>query len=133
MLKGNRLLEAAAFRRGGQRDSVPSVSERRPGRAIDIEWFKARLLHCRGKITTVISCWTDPGTVLVLNGNRQLELRWHHRRKAVLYASGHVYLEAVLAEKKGWREFPVTSMSLMVFRREDLAGYLVEPFDFNVQ
>lgn len=77
---------------------------------------------CRGQITAVIACRTDPGTTLVLKGNRPLELRWHPRRKAVLYASDPAYLDAVLAEEKGWRELPVPPMSLVVFRRENLAG-----------
>jgi len=56
-----------------------------------------------------------------------LELRRHPRRKAVLYASDPAYLDAVLAEEKGWREIAVPPMSLVVFRREDLAAYSVEP------
>lgn len=47
---------------------------------MDIERFKARLRRCRGQITAVIACRTDPGTVFVLEGNRPLELRWHPRR-----------------------------------------------------
>ena len=101
--------------------------------AMDIERFKARLRRCRGQITAVIACRTDPGTVFVLKGNRPLELRWHPRRKAVLYASDPAYLDAVLAEEKGWREIAVPPMSLVVFRREDLAAYSVEPFEFVAQ
>ena len=101
--------------------------------AMDIERFKARLRRCRGQITAVIACRTDPETVIVLKGNRPLELRWHPRRKAVLYASDPAYLDAVLAEEQGWREIPVPPMSLVVFRREDLAGYSVEPFEFVAQ
>jgi glutamine phosphoribosylpyrophosphate amidotransferase len=101
--------------------------------AMDIERFKARLRRCRGQITAVIACRTDPGTVFVLKGNRPLELRWHPRRKAVLYASDPAYLDVVLAEEKGWREIAVPPMSLMVFRREDLAAYSVEPFEFIAQ
>jgi glutamine phosphoribosylpyrophosphate amidotransferase len=101
--------------------------------AMDIERFKARLRRCRGQITAVIACRTDPGTVFVLKGNRPLELRWHPRRKAVLYASDPAYLDAVLAEEKGWREIAIPPMSLVVFRREDLAAYSVEPFEFIAQ
>lgn len=101
--------------------------------AMDIERFKARLRRCRGQITAVIACRTDSGTVFVLKGNRPLELRWHPRRKAVLYASDPTYLDAALAEEKGWRELLVPPMILMVFRREDLAAYSVEPFEFFAQ
>ena len=54
----------------------------------------------RGQITAVIACRTDTGTVFVLKGNRPLELRWHSRRKAVLYASDPAHLDAVLAEEE---------------------------------
>jgi len=101
--------------------------------AMDIERFKERLRRCRGQITAVIACRTDPETVIVLKGNRPLELRRHLRRKAVLYASDPAYLDAVLAEEKGWREIAVPPMSLVVFRRENLSGYLVEPFEFVAQ
>ena len=94
--------------------------------AMDIERFKARIRRCRGQIAAIIACRTDPGTVFVLKGNRPLELRWHPRRKAVLYASDPAYLDAVLAEEKGWREIAVPPMSLVVFRREDLAGSTTE-------
>ena len=97
---------------------------------MDIELFKARLRRCRGQITAVIACRTDPGTIFVLKGDRPLELRWQPRRKAVLYASDPAYLDAVLAEEQGWRELPVPPMSQVVFRREDLSGYSVEPFEF---
>jgi len=53
---------------------------------MDIERFKAQLRRCRGQITAVIACRSDPQTVIVLKGNRPLELRWHPRRKAVLFA-----------------------------------------------
>jgi len=36
-------------------------------------------------------------------------------------------------EGKGWREITVPPMSLVVFRREDLAAYSVEPFEFITQ
>jgi hypothetical protein len=39
----------------------------------------------------------------------------------------------VLAEEKGWRELPVPPMSLVVFRREDLAAYSVEIFELVAQ
>jgi len=101
--------------------------------AMDIKRFKARLRRCRGQITAVIACRSDPETVIVLKGNKPLELRWNPRRKAVVYASDRAYLDAVLAEEQGWRELPVPPMSLVVFRRENLSGYSVEPFEFVAQ
>jgi len=48
----------------------------RDGR-IDMERFRARLELCRGQITAVLASRLDPGTILVLNGNKPLELRVH--------------------------------------------------------
>jgi hypothetical protein len=101
--------------------------------SMDIKRFKTRLRRCRGQITAVISCRTDPGTVFVLKGNRLMELRWHPRRKAVLYASDPAYLDAVLADEQGWRDLPIPPMSLVVFHCCDLAAYSVEPFEFVAQ
>jgi glutamine phosphoribosylpyrophosphate amidotransferase len=101
--------------------------------SMDIKRFKARLRRCRGQLTAVTACRTEPATVIVPKRLRPLELRWHPRRKAVLYASDPADLNAVLSEEKGWREFPVQPMRLVVFRREDLAAFSVEPFNFAAQ
>ena len=42
-----------------------------------------------------------PGTVLVLKGNKPLELRIHRRHRAVLYASDPAFLDAVLVDERG--------------------------------
>jgi hypothetical protein len=55
------------------------------------------------------------------------------RRKYETALKTRVALDAVLAEEKGWREIAVPPMSLVVFRREDLAAYSVEPFEFVAQ
>jgi len=101
--------------------------------AMDIERFKARLRRCRGQITAVIACRTDLETVIVLKGEPAVGTALASPPQRVLYASDLAYLDAVLAEEKGWREIAVPPMSLMVFRREDLPGYSVEPFEFVAQ
>ncbi len=101
--------------------------------AMDIERFKARLRRCRGQITAVIACRTDPGTIFILKGNRPLELRWHPRRKAVLYASDPAYLDAVLADERGWRPLPLEPMTMLVFRHESLMEFSRESFTFIAQ
>ncbi|EMS77443.1 glucosamine 6-phosphate synthetase-like protein [Desulfotignum phosphitoxidans DSM 13687] len=50
----------------------------RSGR-MDVEWFKERLRHCRGQMTAVLASRLDPETILVLKGNKPLELRIHRR------------------------------------------------------
>ena len=43
----------------------------------DLERFKRDLALCRGQITAVLASRRRPGTVLVLKGNKPLELRIH--------------------------------------------------------
>jgi len=74
-----------------------------------------------------------PGIVLVLKGNKPLELRYSKRLRAVIYASDPVFLDAVLAGERGWVEIPLPPMSLVVFRHDDLSGYSREVFTFQAQ
>jgi len=100
---------------------------------IDMERFRARLELCRGQITAVLASRLDPETILVLKGNKPLELRAHRRYRVVLYASDPAFLDAVLAEERGWRELTVPAMSMVVFRHEDLMEFSRESLEFIAQ
>jgi len=100
---------------------------------MDVAWFKERLRRCRGQITAVLASRLDPETILVLKGNKPLELRINRRHRAVLYASDPAFLDAVLAEERGWRELPVPAMSLIVFRHEVLMEFSRESLEFIAQ
>ena len=95
--------------------------------------FKDRLKLCRGQMAAVLASRLDPETVLVLKGNKPLELRFHARHRAVLYASDAAYLDAVLDEERGWCELSIPPMSMMVFRHRMLADFSMEPFEFVAQ
>jgi len=60
----------------------------RDGR-VDIERFKSQVRQCRGQIAAIIASRTDPGIVLVLKGNRPLELRWNRRIRGRPLRLGH--------------------------------------------
>ena len=100
---------------------------------IDIDRFKERLKLCRGQMAAVLASRLDPETILVLKGNKPLELRIHDRHRAVLYVSDAAYLDAVLDTERGWRELTVPPMSLMLFRHRMLADCSIEPFEFIAQ
>ena len=100
---------------------------------LNIDRFKKRLCRCRGQITAVMSCRTEPGSVIVLKGNKPLELSWNKRMRAVLYASDALHLDAVLDGEPGWRELSVSPMNMLSFRHEDLFRFSVEPFAFVTQ
>jgi glucosamine 6-phosphate synthetase-like amidotransferase/phosphosugar isomerase protein len=94
----------------------------RSGR-MDVEWFKERLRRCRGQMTAVLASRLDPETILVLKGNKPLEL----------YASDPAFLDAVLADERGWRELSVPAMSMIVFRHKVLTEFSRESLEFIVQ
>jgi len=100
---------------------------------MDVEWFKERLRRCRGQITAVLASRLDPETIIVLKGNKPLELRINRGHRAVLYASDPAFLDAVLAEERGWRELSVPAMSLIVFRHEVLMEFSRESLEFIAQ
>ena len=100
---------------------------------IDIVRFKDRLRFCRGQMAAVLASRLDPETILVLKGNKPLELRIHARHRAVLYASDAAYLDAVLHEERGWCELSVPPMSLLVFQHRMLTDFSIEPLEFIVQ
>jgi len=88
---------------------------------IDMEMFRARLELCRGQITAVLASRLDPETILVLKGNKPLELRIHRRYRAALYASDPAFLDAVLADERGWRELSLEFTCLPKPRRRQVA------------
>ena len=107
----------------------------------DLKRFKRDLALCRGQITAVLASRRRPGTVLVLKGNKPLELRIHRRHRAALYASDPAFLDAVLADERaclprrsrrrqGWRPLPLEPMTMLVFRHESLMEFSRESFTF---
>ena len=100
---------------------------------IDTLRFKDRLRFCRGQMAAVLASRLDPETILVLKGNKPLELRIHARHRAVLYASDAAYLDAVLGEERGWCELSIPAMSLLVFRHRMLTDFSIEPLEFIAQ
>ena len=100
---------------------------------IDTVRFKDRLRFCRGQMAAILASRLDPETVLVLKGNKPLELRFHARRRVVLYASDPAYLDAALEDDPDWAELDIPPMSLMVFRHGDLKDCAVEPLEFIAQ
>ena len=100
---------------------------------IDIERFKDRLKLCRGQMAAVLASRLDPETILVLKGNKPLELRFHKRHRAILYASEPAYLDAVLDDERGWCELRIPPMSMLVFRHRMLTDFSIEPFEFIAQ
>jgi len=66
-----------------------------------------------------------------------LHLWWARRPLAacrvVLYASDPAFLDAVLADERGWRPLPLEPMTMLVFRHESLMEFSRESFTFIAQ
>lgn len=67
----------------------------------------------------------------MLKGNKPLELRVQRRYQVVLYASDPAFLDAILADERGWRKLHVPAMDLIVFRHEVLMEFSRESLEFT--
>ena len=69
---------------------------------IDVAAFKSRLALCRGEVTAVLASRLNPKEVVVIKGNKTLELRYNRSRQVVAYSSDAGYLDIALAGDRGW-------------------------------
>lgn len=86
---------------------------------------------CRGQMSAVMLSKLDPESIVVVKGNKPLELRYHAKRRAILYASEAAFLDMALAGERGWRVLSIPPMSLVIFRCRSLSDYLEEPLKFG--
>jgi len=97
--------------------------------SIDADRLAEKLALCRGQISAVMASKTDPETIIVIKGNKPLELRYHKRYRALMYASEGEFLDMVLSDP-AWVDIPVEPMSLLVIPCNDLLGLTLRPVDF---
>ncbi len=95
---------------------------------LDVAAIRARLALCRGQVSAVLASLQDPATVLIIKGNKPLELRYSEEHRTVVYASDPAYFDVVLAKENGWRVLPASPMSLVTFHCNDLPLYTSERF-----
>jgi gamma-glutamylcyclotransferase (GGCT)/AIG2-like uncharacterized protein YtfP len=92
------------------------------------ETIRDRLALCQGQISAMLASRLDTKTVMVIKGNKPLELRYHPEHKAIVYASDAACLDVVLMGDNGWRVIPTTPMSLMMFHCDEILDFSSEPF-----
>lgn len=95
---------------------------------IDLAAFKKHLALCRGMMSAVLASKLDPKRVIVIKGNKPLELRYHPEHRAIAYASDPAYLDVALPPETGWEEIPTRAMSLMTFDCDDLRDFASQSF-----
>lgn len=95
---------------------------------LDPDAIKARLALCRGQVSAVMASRQDPKKLMVIKGNRPLELMYHEGYDTMIYCTHTAYLDVALAGDDGWRDIRTKSMSLMTFDCDDLPGFASRPF-----
>lgn len=100
---------------------------------IDLDRLIAKLALFRGQLSAVIVSRRDPGTVLILKGDKPLSLWLHPKQRAVAYASEETYLAEALSGDKGWRPLDILPMTLARFDHEAIRDFDTHPFHFTIQ
>lgn len=88
--------------------------------ALDLLRFIDALRPARGQLSAVFASLCAPEVTYVIHGNRPLVLRAHRRYRAIAYASEASFLDAVLSDLPGWRDFPLPPMTLARFEHDDI-------------
>jgi nucleoside-diphosphate-sugar epimerase len=70
----------------------------------------------------------DPKKVIIIKGNKPLELRYHPEHRVIAYASDPAYLDVALARDTGWQEVRTRPMSIMTFHCDDIPHFSGESF-----
>lgn len=87
---------------------------------LDVSRFIDALRPARGQLSAVFASLCAPETTYVLHGNRPLVMRAHRRLRVIAYASEDRFLDDVLGDLCGWRDFALPPMTLACFHREDI-------------
>ncbi len=101
------------------------------GGVIDDARLLDGLAPCRGQMSAAFVSRLDAGRLLLFRGNNPLQARYDERRRALIYASEALFLDAVLAGEPGWRVLPLPSMHYLDVRSEDPGDAVPRPFVFD--
>lgn len=80
----------------------------------DIPKLIERLSLCRGEMSAVMSSKTDPGTIVIIKGDKPLEFCYHSRCRALVYASDGESLGETLTAESDCLSVPMGDESLAV-------------------
>ena len=100
---------------------------------IDLDRLIAKFALFRGQMSAVLVSRRDPGTVLLLKGDKPLTLWLHSKHRVVAYASDASYLMDALEGDPGWRPLDILPMTMVVLDHEAIGSFTIRPFHFIVQ
>ncbi len=99
--------------------------------AFQLDRLRPLLQSVRGSLTAVLTSRVAAGEVLVIKGNRPIDVVYHSERAAVLYASERRFLDEAVAEESGWQAIEIPPMHIARFRVRDIGSPEIEPFSFE--
>ncbi len=100
--------------------------------SFQLDRLRPLLEAIRGSLTAVLTSRVAAGEILVLKGDRPIDLRFHPDLLAVLYASDRGVLDAVLVGEPGWQAIDLASMTIARFRVRDVGNPEIGPLMFEV-
>ena len=75
----------------------------------------------------------DPERIVLIKGNKPLELWYHSRRKLAVYASDGLFLEDTLGDEPGWHPQVLNPMTITTWDTNDLTTPTCHPLEFRMQ
>lgn len=78
-----------------------------PDGRINVHSLAQRLAMCKGSLAAVMVAKTDPGRVVMVKGNKPLEMMYSAQYRVVLYASNMNYIKSAVGGESGWAEMTI--------------------------
>lgn len=95
---------------------------------IDLAAFKVRLALCKGQISAVMASRRNPNEIVLIKGNKPLEIRYNKAHEVVIYSSDSRYLDLALAGQRGWKPIHLSLMTIATLNSDCLSASTCEPF-----
>lgn len=98
---------------------------------IDVATFKTRLALCKGEVSAVMASRLHPQEIVIIKGNKPLEVRYNRARQVVAYASDASYFDLVLAHDhdRSWETINLKPMTIATFSCDCLGASKCQPFE----
>ena len=73
------------------------------------------LSRCKGQMSAVMTLLSEPGRIIVVKGNKPLEILYNKKWDVLLYASVLGFMEDILLRESGWTAVDIRPMSVVAF------------------
>lgn len=90
--------------------------------SIDKSALVRLLARCKGQMSAVMTLLSEPGRIIVVKGNKPLEILYNKKRDVLLYASELGFMEDILLQDGEWSAVDVRPMSVVAFDVGEVVG-----------